>query len=461
MYEFQCLPFGLNLAPFLFTKLLKPVAKKLRLMGIVAVFYLDDILIISSNEVECKEHTHKAATLLNNLGFIINLEKSTLVPRQTIKFLGFMYDTVNMRISLPQEKILGVQKIISKFKKNINKNISVREFAKFIGKLVAACPATKYGFIHLKPFEIIKHTLLNCDYRNYDKKMLKQELEWWNNNIGLGQDIKPTVFSLEIFSDASTTGWGAFCEGTRCHGFWDNQEIQMHINYLEIKAAYYALKSFGKNLKDSRILLRIDNQTAISCINRGGSVKYRLLNKAAKELWQWCEIKNLSVFATYIPTSHNVEADKESRSLSVDTEYELNKIVFKKIVQKLGCPEIDLFATKLNKKCKKFISWFPDPDSVTVDSFTVDWSKYFFYAFPPFSIITKVLEKIIQEKASGIVVVPYWPAQPWYPVFIKLLIKNPIHFRPQEFLLISPFRERHPLHKEISLVAGKLYGGHI
>jgi len=44
----------------------------------------------------------------------------------------------------------------------------------------------------------------------------------------------------------------------------------MHINFLEIKAALYALKSLTKNKHDIRILLRIDNQTAISCINRGG-----------------------------------------------------------------------------------------------------------------------------------------------------------------------------------------------
>ena len=30
LYEFNCLPFGLSVAPYTFTKLLKPVVKKLR-----------------------------------------------------------------------------------------------------------------------------------------------------------------------------------------------------------------------------------------------------------------------------------------------------------------------------------------------------------------------------------------------------------------------------------------------
>ena len=46
LFEFNCLPFGLNVAPYVFTKLLKPVAAYLRKRGFTSVFYLDDILVI-------------------------------------------------------------------------------------------------------------------------------------------------------------------------------------------------------------------------------------------------------------------------------------------------------------------------------------------------------------------------------------------------------------------------------
>jgi len=39
LYEFKCLPFGLNLAPYLFTKLLKPVLAFFRASGIRLVFF--------------------------------------------------------------------------------------------------------------------------------------------------------------------------------------------------------------------------------------------------------------------------------------------------------------------------------------------------------------------------------------------------------------------------------------
>lgn len=64
-----------------------------------------------------------------------------------------------------------------------------------------------------------------------------------------------------------------------------------------------------------------------------------------------------------------------------------------------------MFASHINKKCAKYISWHKDPDAFAVDSFTVPWTKIFFYAFPPFSVVLKALRKIISEKAKGIMVV--------------------------------------------------------
>lgn len=92
--------------------------------------------------------------------------------------------------------------------------------------------------------------------------------------------------------------------------------------------------------------------------------------------------------------------------------WELADDAFQVICKKFNRPEIDLFASRLNKKCSKFVSWHNDPEAFRVDAFTLKWSTYFFYAFPPFCLILKVLQKIILDKAEGIVLVPLWPTQP-------------------------------------------------
>lgn len=183
---------------------------------------------------------------------------------------------------------------------------------------------------------------------------------------------------------------------------------------MELKAAFYGLKSFASEYNFCQILLRIDNTTAIFYINRMGGVQFKNLNEITKSICQWCERENIWIFASYINTKENFVADKESRTLPPETEWELNNQDFKKIDKKFGKFQIDLFATYINKKCPKFISWFKDPESEKIDAFTISWKKLYFYAFPPFALLLRVIRKIIDDQAEGVLLVPYWPTQVWY-----------------------------------------------
>lgn len=207
-----------------------------------------------------------------------------------------------------------------------------------------------------------------------------------------------------------------------------------------------------------RILLRLDNTTAISNLNRMGGVKYKHLNSITYKIWDWCEKRNIMLFASYINTHDNVEADKESRSMATETEFELSSTAFNQIAATFGPPQIDLFASKLNAKCERYVSWHKDPDCWAVNAFTIPWESFFFYAFPPFPLIPRVLNKIISEKATGLVVVPHWPSQAWYPLFKQLSLSEIVFLKPSKTLLLSPFREPHPLHPTLTLAVGKLCG---
>lgn len=222
---------------------------------------------------------------------------------------------------------------------------------------------------------------------------------------------------------------------------------------LELKAVYFALKSFTKDIVSSQVLLRVDNITAISCINKMGSIQYSNLNIISQEIWKWCEKRDLWIQASYIPSVNN-EADRHSRIISVETEWTLANYAYKLIVNKFTEPEIDLFASRSNTKCKRYFSWLRDPDCEAVDAFTVSWSNLKFYAFPPFSLILRTRNKIISDNAEGILVVPDWHSQPWYPLFKKFLINEPLYLSPSTKLPISPFRAQHPMN--LTLVAGLL-----
>lgn len=120
---------------------------------------------------------------------------------------------------------------------------------------------------------------------------------------------------------------------------WTSKESSRHINYLEILAAFFALKVFRKSHYDCQILLRINNTTAVSYLNRIGRVQLPYLTSVTRQLWQF--------FASYICSADNVIADAESRRIHPDIEWELSN--------QFGLPDLDLFACRINKKCKKYV----------------------------------------------------------------------------------------------------------
>ena len=103
-FEFTCLPFGLSLSPFLFTKLMKPIINYLRNEGWISCIYLDDFLLIGRNAVECTNNIKATISLLERLGFLINYDKSELVPNTRCNFLGFIIDSKLLQIEPTKEK---------------------------------------------------------------------------------------------------------------------------------------------------------------------------------------------------------------------------------------------------------------------------------------------------------------------------------------------------------------------
>ena len=108
IYRFKVMPFGLNSAPRIFTKLFKPILRLLRSQGMLLIIYLDDILLIAPTADLCLAQGKFLMKLLQDLGFLVNINKSVLTPTQRIIFLGFLIDSVNMTISLPEEKQLAI-----------------------------------------------------------------------------------------------------------------------------------------------------------------------------------------------------------------------------------------------------------------------------------------------------------------------------------------------------------------
>ena len=68
----------------------------------------------------------------------------------------------------------------------------------------------------------------------------------------------------------------------------------------------------------------------------------------------------------------------------------------------------------------------------------LSWESYLFYDFPPFSLIALALQKIQEEEATGLILVPKWPAQLWRPTLMRIVIQNPLELPQKKELLFQP-----------------------
>ena len=97
-YQFKALLFGLSTAPLEFTV----VAKEVKLMathkGIRIHQYLDDWLVRAKSHQVCLQHIQALVQMCRNLGWVVNLEKSELIPKQIFNFVGYQFDLQSGRV---------------------------------------------------------------------------------------------------------------------------------------------------------------------------------------------------------------------------------------------------------------------------------------------------------------------------------------------------------------------------
>ena len=269
VYQFNCLPFGLSVAPWVFTKTLRPAIALLRELGERLIAYIDDILILAESKEVVVDQVEALIYLLKCLGFIINEKKSITTPTQVIEFLGLTVDSVSMELKLPSEKM---KKIHAEARKLADlETIDTRSLSCLLGKMNATSCVVPPAPLFTRHLQMNLSRALEANSQNYDSLLTlsqesKEELRWWDTHMSRwnGKSLIKREVDLTIDSDTSLIGWGAVCREQTMGGPWSAQESASHINCLELLAATLAVQTFAKNCTGLSLLLRIDNTTAVA-----------------------------------------------------------------------------------------------------------------------------------------------------------------------------------------------------
>lgn len=465
LYHWVCLPFGLSCAPFVFTKILKPVFTWFRAQNIRCGYYIDDSLNMNQDRVICQENCTVMVDTLTSLGFTMNQKKSVTTACQKIVFFGFILDSVAFKVFLTEDKI---QKIICKAEALLRtQQIVVRDLASFIGSVINAFDAVYEAQLHYRCLERDKILGLGQEM-NFDNQTIlscksKEEIHWWLNNVNEknGKWIRPPDVQIRCRTDASLEGFGGIDIDTDLYtsGRWSAEEAVNHINYLELLAIFYTLQALFSDKRQKHIEVQSDSVSAVAYVNNFGGMQCLKMDKLAADIWLWCINRGIHLSAVHIPGSINT-ADFYSRNFSESTEWQLKRSIFVRLCKQYFTPDVDLFASRLNKQLDCFVSWFPEPGAFAVNAFSLSWSGFSPFLFPPFNLVGKVLNKVVQDRVEkALIVLPYWPSQSYFPIFLENLCSFPVRIpRHGDLLTLVHSGESHPLGRNLQLIAAVVSG---
>ena len=426
-FQFRVLPFGLSLAPYVFTKILKPILKWARRKGIRISAYLDDLLIVARTEQLSRQHTQLVLDKLKEMGFLVKHSKSHLDPTQKIQHLGFNINTKDMTLSVPKDKVRDLRREATKI---LNKGtLSIRALSSFIGKALAMTAAILPARLKTRNLVWLKNQALRTHSTWTASISLtmqaKEDLKWWIESLTQwnGQTWIQQPPQEEIYTDASDLGWGIIHNNTTIAGIWHPRDRDQHINWKELQAIWHAINL--PQLQGKRIMVYCDNTTTIAYINKFGGTRSESLMALAEKIWTHCLQTGMTLNTAFVPSQFN-PADPPSRQLNNQLEWSISQPTFDELDKRWGPHHIDLFATHLNTKLPKYMSWKNEELAVAQNAMQQTWTgRGRLYICPPWNLLPQVLQRLQDSRLKATVITPNWTSSIWYPMIQSMAVEPP------------------------------------
>ncbi|XP_074483968.1 uncharacterized protein LOC141763298 [Sebastes fasciatus] len=426
-FQFKVLPFGLSLAPRVFTRCMRAALAPMQARGMLILPYLDDWLICALTREQAERDTASLLHHMTRLGLTVNHAKSCLIPSQRVVFIGLTLDSRHMLAFPTPRRVNAILQLLLRFRKNRRLRYSL--FLRLLGMLTSVTSVVPLGLLYLRPFQIWINGL-QLDPKSHRSKRVRVScrcllaLRPWRAGAYLARGISlgsiPSRREV-VVTDASPSGWGAVWQHRAIRGLWTAQEAAEHINVLELRAIYLALRKFLPHLRGRHVIVRSDNKSAVYHVNRQGGTRSPRLLQVARRLLVWAFPCFSSLRAMYLPGPQNVVADFLSRQKPPAGEWRLHPEVVEEIWRKYGAAEVDLFASEASTHCPLWFSLTETASPLGQDALAHPWPDCLLYAFPPFPLIAVTLHRIQHGNNRLLLVAPNWPGRPWFPGMHRLL----------------------------------------
>ena len=426
VFQFRVMPFGLNIAPRVFTRILRPVHQALVREGVQVLMYLDDWLIYASSSEDCLRMVKRTLEVGRGMGLLFNLEKSHLLPTQSLQWLGMSWDSVACDLSLSGENRRRCR--MKLFRTVHASSISLRQWESLLGSLNYAAQVVPLG--RLRTRRLIRMGLQHFERVDRDAvvslpRQARHRLSWWlsGRRLESRDPWVPPAPGLSLTTDASDAGWGYQSSlGHQGAGLWDETQARFHINVKELRTVYIALLR-EPDLQHCVVRVLLDNMTSVHCINKQGTVRSSSLLRASELLLEEAHRRGLLLQASHLAGSGNTWADALSRGSTSSIGWSLPPSCFADLKEWAGSPVIDLFASHVDHLLPRYLSRTQRTPSGGPDAFSEDWNRWpFVYLFPPPDTQTmlRVVSLLEVYRGRALLVAPRWETQPWFAALSRL-----------------------------------------
>ena len=328
-----CICFGLRSAPFIFTQLSNFCVKCVQHEGVChCVNYLDDFIVSGHSEAQCSAAQDKLHQVLSHLGFVI-AEKKVITPSQEVKYLGIIINTLDMTLSVGEDKRQRVHDQVSEL---INKRWCSRKTLDQVAGLLAHCATVVKGgrTFSRRIYNLLRDTDTRCR-RIRLTDLVMQDLKWWSTFLisfnGKAKIFKEDCRVVTIYTDASSTGFGGYSIDDFFWGFWTSEETMCphqakpprqvvyddNINIGELWPVVTALQRQCQNWKNCIVEIVTDNTQVYHALRTGRGIN-RVTMEWLRELFWISAFYNIHVRSSWIRGVDNILADSLSRLKNPD-----------------------------------------------------------------------------------------------------------------------------------------------
>ena len=319
-YFSKVLNFGLATAPALFDIFASALEEFMRFEGTSAglVRYVDDFLVVASNEADCARNLQLMLNTCEKAGFRVQPAKVT-APAKAVEFLGIIVDTETEELRISEERMEEIRSELVTWQPG--RAVTKRKILSLIGKLVFASRVVLHGRAFIGRLIQLSKKARALHHRVKPGVQAMRDIDWWkaclrsHNGVRLFNVVWTEESTHHIYTDSSDYGMGAFNHGQwfsiSFTGKWDACKSRS-INWRELLAAVKALATWGPSLTGQNVVFHIDNTSICYILNKLYSPSPDLMELVRS----WClylEIFRINVAPVYISTHANVDADDLSR----------------------------------------------------------------------------------------------------------------------------------------------------